>query len=79
MCIVSEGVINSSLVIEELEKNYLDSSLLDIVIPESGLNLKSVIQDIEKKYIEKALQVTKGNKLKAAKLIGYSRIDYKIE
>jgi DNA-binding protein Fis len=41
--------------------------------------LKSVLQDIEKKYIKTALEVTKGNKLRAAKLIGYSRIDYKID
>jgi transcriptional regulator with PAS, ATPase and Fis domain len=79
LCIVSEGVIKLNLVEEELDNNYSASSSLNISIPESGFNLKSVLQDIEKKYIKTALEVTKGNKLRAAKLIGYSRIDYKID
>jgi len=39
---------------------------------ETGLNLKEIIAEVSKHYLEKAIRETRGNKTKAAQLLGFS-------
>ncbi len=49
----------------------------DIELPTSGVSL----EELEKQYIKSALQISNGNKSKAAQLLGISRdtLRYRIE
>lgn len=71
---------NSSIIdvsdVKESVISYTKSSPTDLKIP---INLDEYLEEIKIKYIEKALEITEGNKTKAAKMLGFSNyqnIDY---
>lgn len=53
--------------IKDIENNYI------YALPDAGLNLKIFLSDIESSLISQALSRCKGNKNKAAKLLGLNR------
>ena len=60
-----------------IQPSPLCSSRMDWEIPPEGI----VLDEVEKKFILSALKQTKGNKTKAAKLLGLSRdtLRYRID
>ncbi len=49
----------------------------EITIPEGGLKLKELLSEIEKKYLFKALEMARGNKTKAAELLGLTLREFR--
>ena len=48
-----------------------EKSILTVVnIPPEGVNIKKMLNNIEKEYYKEALKISKGNKAKAARLLG---------
>jgi len=80
-----ENIIERGVAMETsniiLPENLMLSTELDIDIPDQGIDLTAELEKIEKKTIEKALQKTKGVKIKAAELLGITSdsLKYRIE
>ncbi len=73
--ILSEnGEINLKLLNNErFNSVFIDNPDYSVNIktfPQEGLNLKEFLENVEKAIIQKALELTKGNKTKAAELLG---------
>lgn len=45
----------------------------EIPLPEEGIDLKDILESVEIDFINKALKKAKGNRKKAAKLLGLNR------
>jgi two-component system response regulator PilR (NtrC family) len=86
-----ENIIERAVVVEKSNK-LLPSSISEHIFDDSlnvdvnselklPVNLESLVEKIEEKYIRKALEVTKNNQSKAAKLLGLTlrTFRYKME
>ncbi len=62
--LADDDVLRANLLIENKQP------MLNLEIGEEGIDLKQVLNDIEKELLMKALEKTKGNKTKAAELLG---------
>ena len=68
LIMAGEGVIRPSMIAPAREAG-VSNSLFDIEIPDEGL----VLEELEKELIQKALRKAKGNKSRAAALLGLTR------
>jgi DNA-binding NtrC family response regulator len=53
-----------------------DAKLMEIDIPDKGLEFNTVVSDLERKLILRSLQITNGNKKKAASLLHLKRTTF---
>ncbi|MCS7281025.1 MAG: sigma-54 dependent transcriptional regulator [Desulfobacterota bacterium] len=59
--------------LKDLPINLLSSRQSKIFVPELGNNNKLNLKEIEKMHIQRVLELTKGNKSRASKILGISR------
>ncbi|MEI6703469.1 MAG: sigma-54 dependent transcriptional regulator [Deltaproteobacteria bacterium] len=76
-CIERSLIIDPAVISENsLPKQVLNSEISflsgDVVIPDGGMMLEPLLEEFEKKYLLKALEMTGGAKIHAAKLLGMS-------
>jgi DNA-binding NtrC family response regulator len=71
--LLSDGVILESH-LSELVRAGLDSLIDSSAVPaEKGTNLPDMVRNLEMREIEKAYRLAKGNKSRAAEMLGLSR------
>jgi len=56
---------------------YSKGISLSVEIPPEGIDIKKILEEIEKAYIFKALELTDGNKTKAAELLGLNLREFR--
>ncbi len=56
---------------------YSKGVSLSVEIPPEGVDIKKILEEIEKAYILKALELTNGNKTKAAELLGLNLREFR--
>ena len=56
---------------------YSKEVSLSVEIPPEGVDIKKILEEIEKAYILKALELSNGNKTKAAELLGLNLREFR--
>ncbi|MBK8727142.1 MAG: sigma-54-dependent Fis family transcriptional regulator [Holophagaceae bacterium] len=71
-----EAAAADALPLPELPIEALDGLSMSMDLPPEGLDLNQVVSDVEKKLMLQSLAITRGNKKRAAELLGLKRTTF---